>query len=325
MSKKSLLLVVALLPLLAGATSSLAQKLAGRILLQVEAHGEAWYVNPTGLHRYYLGRPEYAWKIMRDLSTGISNDDLAKIPIGILNYNAPDKDGDGLADNLEEAIGTNPQKKDTDGDGYSDQEEIANNFNPAGDEKLPINLNFARQQAGKIFLQTESRGEAWYVNPNDLKRYYLGRPHDAFAIMRQFSLGISDANLKLIPVAVMVSDEFQPMPNNLSSPSTTTSSAAMSAQEVIQKIAHAFNRGDKNLFLQYAAPTAKKALEYSWDYLNEEGRKEIAVQLNGAQLTKQGDNQQTFAAEVFFSYNGSKHQVNFVLEQQENKWLLTNL
>jgi hypothetical protein len=43
-------------------------------------------------------------------------------------------------------------------------------------------------------LQVEKNGEAWYINPNDLKRYFLGRPTDAFNIMRTLGLGISNAN-----------------------------------------------------------------------------------------------------------------------------------
>lgn len=38
----------------------LPERLTGRILLQVESHGEAWYVNQTNLKRYYLGRPSDA-------------------------------------------------------------------------------------------------------------------------------------------------------------------------------------------------------------------------------------------------------------------------
>ena len=45
---------------------------------------------------------------------------------------------------------------------------------------------------GEILLQVESQGEAWYLNPTDNKRYYLGRPADAFGIMRELSIGISN-------------------------------------------------------------------------------------------------------------------------------------
>ncbi|MCX6800404.1 MAG: hypothetical protein NT091_04645 [Candidatus Falkowbacteria bacterium] len=51
---------------------------------------------------------------------------------------------------------------------------------------------FASQNKGKIFIQVESKGEAWYINPSDAKRYYLGRPKDAYIIMRELSIGINN-------------------------------------------------------------------------------------------------------------------------------------
>src|SRR3989339_2190055 len=59
--------------------ASLAQTLSGKILLQVEEHGEAWYVYPGDFHRYYLGRPADAYNVMSNLSLGVSNDDFLKI------------------------------------------------------------------------------------------------------------------------------------------------------------------------------------------------------------------------------------------------------
>jgi hypothetical protein len=61
--------------------------------------------------------------------------------------------------------------------------------NPQGDKKLQDRL------AGKILLQVESAGEAWYVEPRTKKRYYLGRPKDAFNIMRSLSTGVSNEDL----------------------------------------------------------------------------------------------------------------------------------
>lgn len=46
--------------------------------------------------------------------------------------------------------------------------------------------------AGKILLKVEAKGEAYYVNPADLKIHYLGRPADAFEIMRKLGMGISN-------------------------------------------------------------------------------------------------------------------------------------
>jgi hypothetical protein len=53
-------------------------------------------------------------------------------------------------------------------------------------------LTMAQRLSGRILLQVESHGEAWYVNPKDQKRYSLGRPDDAYALMKKLSLGISE-------------------------------------------------------------------------------------------------------------------------------------
>ena len=52
--------------------------------------------------------------------------------------------------------------------------------------------------AGKILLAVEGHGEAWYINPTDEKKYYLGRPADAFRIMRGLAIGISNADFSLL-------------------------------------------------------------------------------------------------------------------------------
>jgi len=119
--------------------NSLAQRLSGKILLQVESVGEAWYVNPLDLKRYYLGRSNDAFDLMRGLGLGVSE----------ANYKE---------------------------------------FSTKGAPKL----------RGRILLRVESLGEAYYVNPDTAKLHYLGRPTDAFNLMRQLGLGISNSNLSLI-------------------------------------------------------------------------------------------------------------------------------
>ena len=47
-----------------------------------------------------------------------------------------DKDGDGLSDLRESALGTDKKNPDTDGDGYLDGEEVANGYNPLGPGKV---------------------------------------------------------------------------------------------------------------------------------------------------------------------------------------------
>lgn len=66
---------------------------------------------------------------------------------------------------------------------------------PGADDTPVIFLNsdaFAVHNSGRIFLQTEEKGEAWYLNPEDRQRYFLGSPEDAWGIMRRLSLGIGE-------------------------------------------------------------------------------------------------------------------------------------
>lgn len=48
---------------------------------------------------------------------------------------------------------------------------------------------------GYILLQVEGFGEAWYVNPDDGRRYYMKDGETAYEMMRQFGLGISNSDL----------------------------------------------------------------------------------------------------------------------------------
>lgn len=119
-------------------------RLKGKIMLKVQAKGEAYYIHPDKLTMYYLGRPNDAFKVMREQGIGITNTDLAKIPV--------------------------------------------ESTNTKGDQQLVNRLK------GKILLQVQQHGEAWYVNPADGKRYFLGRPQDAFNVMRNLGVGISNSD-----------------------------------------------------------------------------------------------------------------------------------
>lgn len=178
---------------------NLTNKLLGRILLQVEENGEAWYVNPSDKIRYSMGRPTDAFNLMRNLGLGISNDDLNKIQIADANLNTgTDNDGDGLSEALENAIRTSDNNIDSDNDSYDDKTEIINGYTPLGTGKLSLDSSFSKNQAGKILLQVEQNGEAWYVNPLDNKRYFMGRPSDAFNLMRSLGLGITNEDISSI-------------------------------------------------------------------------------------------------------------------------------
>jgi hypothetical protein len=133
--------------------------------------------------------------LVTKLGIGITNNNLNKILVADANLTGPDSDGDGLSDAVEAALKTNPNLADTDGDGHDDKTEIIGGFNPLGAGKLPIDYAFASKNKGKIFLQVESQGEAWYIG-SDGKRYFLGVPSDAFRLMRSLDSWTKDWKTK---------------------------------------------------------------------------------------------------------------------------------
>ena len=64
--------------------------------------------------------------------------------------------------------------------------------------------NITSQSSGKIFLDADNNGEAWYVNPSDYHRYYLGKPSDAYNLMRNLSLGISNKDFISISSSTLI-------------------------------------------------------------------------------------------------------------------------
>ncbi|MFH1326354.1 MAG: CARDB domain-containing protein [Candidatus Falkowbacteria bacterium] len=180
----------------------LTNRIKGRILLQVENNGEAWYVDPESENKFYMKDGQASYDIMRSLGLGITNADLETIPIGIQEkiYTLQDTDGDKIPDNLEIAIGTDPNKADTDGDGFDDKSEIFNGYRPDKEGKFNYNQSLINRLKGRIALQVESHGEAWYINPSDGRRYYLGDGNTAYNVMRFLSLGIKNDDLRKIQV-----------------------------------------------------------------------------------------------------------------------------
>jgi len=176
--------------------SELTNRLLGRILLQVEEKGEAWYLDIDSKKRYYLKDGPVAYEAMRKFGLGITDADIEKIPVGFEDrFEDVDTDGDGLADKLEEAIGTDKFHEDTDRDGYTDGEEVRGGYDAFGPDKMIYDDALAEKLKGRILLQVESMGEAWYINPEDGKRYYMKDGESAYQIMRFLSLGITNSDL----------------------------------------------------------------------------------------------------------------------------------
>lgn len=64
------------------ATSDITERVKGYVLLQVEEHGEAWYVNPANGLRYYMQDGTAAYEMMRSFGLGISETDFARLDAG---------------------------------------------------------------------------------------------------------------------------------------------------------------------------------------------------------------------------------------------------
>jgi len=140
--------------------AKLIKRLAGRILLQTEKFGQAWYLDKVSLKRYYLADGPSAYGALRKFGLGIKNSDLDKIPVSLSSALPSDYITSTVKNS---ALLTNRLK-------------------------------------GRIVIQTESRGEAWYINPSDGFRYYLANGEAAYTIMRNLSLGVSDDNIRKITV-----------------------------------------------------------------------------------------------------------------------------
>ncbi len=141
MKKIVIIIFLSFLFIVPAQADNLTQRLSGKVLLQVEDKGQAWYFDPVAKKRAFLGRPSDAFRIMRELGLGVSEYDYQSFA----------------------------------------------GFAPG---KL----------SGKILLRVESLGEAYYVNPDNLKLYYLGCPSDAFRIMRKLGLGITNLDLNTIAI-----------------------------------------------------------------------------------------------------------------------------
>jgi hypothetical protein len=116
------------------------EALSGKILIQSQEEGQAWYIFPDNNRRYFLGRPQEAFNIMRELSLGVKHSFIV------------------------------------DNDYYSSR------------------------YKGRILLDVEDYGRAYYIDTNLGEKHYLGKPSEAFNIMKNHGLGITKEDLEKILV-----------------------------------------------------------------------------------------------------------------------------
>lgn len=62
-----------------------------------------------------------------------------------------------------------------------------------------IDMTFAKNVAGRMFLAVEANGEVWYIDPDGVRYYMGGSPDELFDFIKKMAVGISNADLNKIP------------------------------------------------------------------------------------------------------------------------------
>lgn len=122
----------------------LAERLKGKILLQIESDGEAWYLNPKDKKRYYLGRPRDAWLLAHEFGIVLSENE-------IFQY-------------------------------------------------VHFEKQFPESMAGGFAISEDDRTRVYYIDPEAREGIRFDTSKDAFRIMQDEGLGISNANIRKIEV-----------------------------------------------------------------------------------------------------------------------------
>jgi hypothetical protein len=66
-----------------------------------------------------------------------------------------------------------------------------------------VDVQLSKRLSGRLLLQVEEGGEVWYVEKDSHIRFYLRNGETAYAILRAFSLGVSNSNLNKIPIGLL--------------------------------------------------------------------------------------------------------------------------
>ncbi len=120
-------------------------RLKGKILLQVESVGEAWWLNPDDKKRYFLGRPSDTWRTIQDKGIKITSDEMIKY--------------------------------------------------------LYFDKSFPLITAGRFIINEDDLTDVYYVLPKSLKGIKLDSTMEAWQVMKEQGLGISNENIRKLSVA----------------------------------------------------------------------------------------------------------------------------
>ncbi len=182
--------------------------------------------------------------------------------------------------------------------------------------------NLAERLSGKILLQVEQNGEAWYINPTDLRRYYLGRPSDAFNVMRTLGLGVSDDDLYQITsgsLAVNNQSSSQNNNNNEINPG-----GRYKAHLTKSKIVNAINNNDKDEVLEYFSLEMQHAAEYTMDHLTVDQKSRWSDLIKESVFLEEKEGEVVYRSGIDFMDNTIEVNYSFK-KNQEGDWQLTSI
>lgn len=162
-------------PLTGNAATTVGKKLEGQFLIEVDNGGRLWYVDPSTHSKYEVNNKNVK-NLFQELSVGVANEDLEKIPLA---FNAA------------------PIDKDSDGDGWSNRTEVSEGYDPFGPGKPNYDRNFAFDLAGELLLQVEDDGRIWYVDTNG-ERWELTW-ENYLNVMSKNALGVLSQDISEIP------------------------------------------------------------------------------------------------------------------------------
>jgi uncharacterized protein YkwD len=180
-------------PSTATTSSSSLTWLKGYILLQVQEHGEAWYVDPLTFKRFYMKDGPTAYEMMRTFGLGITDSDLAGIP------------------------------------SVTDTTAMNNSSSICSSNSL------ANRLKGKILLQVQQHGEAWYVYPKTCRRIYMKDGAAAYEIMRFLGLGITDVDLSKLAASELQIKPYTTVSNTSTESNTATNATAATSNSIIEQ------------------------------------------------------------------------------------------
>jgi len=302
---------------LTGKVFAIENNINGFVKTTANYRDEFWYIDQVNRVKYHLSDEKTYLTFVKKTAKGIRQKDLDKFALGWKNIiPLKDADGDGLANNFEQAIGTNPADKDTDKDKYSDKEEVLKGYDPVGNGRAKFTFSFSNKNKGRLFINVDNKGSIWYINPADAKKYFFGNPAEAWTMIK-----ILSSKVKYEQINSYRSISLQKTTKSAASSNATDDTS--SAKEAINAGASAISLGDIARAQTFFAPEMSKSVEHTVKTLDQESRNAFSLILKNAKFKKDAPDQITFTSQA--SFRGKDKEIQIVVKKIDGKWLIASI